>query len=89
MGQYDDMATKAGKELADVIQEGLDKSDRFSDVMKEMFEAGGALKNLASVAKAAGLDTRLVAVQVLRGALNDVLAEDLSLDAPAQPGSQG
>ena len=88
MGQFDDLAMAAGKELADVGQEALDADDRFSDVLKEGFEAGGALKNLAAVVKANGLDRKKAIAQVLRGALNDVLAEDFSLDTPYAPGSQ-
>jgi hypothetical protein len=88
MGQYDNQAMAAGKELSDVLQEAFDKDDRFADVFKEMFEAGGALKGLADTVKTAGLDKKKAILQALRGAINDLLAEDYSLDTPAEPGSQ-
>jgi len=88
MGIYDDIAMKAGKELSDVVQEAIDKDDRMGDTIAEGIEAAVALNDLAASIKAHGLDKKKAVAQVFRGALNDVLSEDLSLDEPYAPGSQ-
>ena len=88
MGQLDDLAMSAGKEFSDVIQESLDKEGRLADTFKEALEAKPAIEKIYKAAKEQNLDKRLVAAQILRGALNDVMSEDLSLDQAYEPGSQ-
>jgi len=88
MGQFDDAAMKAGKELSDVIQEAIDADDRFNDVFIELIEAGGEIKNFVSLMKENNLDKKKAIMQVFRGALNDMVGEDFSLDIVAEPGSQ-
>ncbi len=88
MGRLDDLAMNAGKEVSDVLQEALDKDGRVGDTFKESIEAKPAIEAIYKEAKEKGLNKRLVAAQILRGALNDVMSEDLSLDQAYQPGSQ-
>ena len=85
---YDEIMQKAGKEFADVIQEGLDSDNRFADTIKEGIEAGTAMNAAFTAMKENGLDKKKVVIQILRGAMNDVMGEDFSLDQPSQPGSQ-
>ncbi len=85
---YDEIMQKAGKELADVVQEGLDSENRFADTIKEGIESGNALKTAFDTMKANSLDRRKCIIQILRGAMNDVVGEDFSLDKPYEPGSQ-
>lgn len=89
MGQFDDAAMKAGKELSDVIQEAVDSDNRFNDVFIELIEAGGEIKNFVGVMKENNLDKKKAIMQMFRGAMNDMVGEDFSLDVPSEPGSQG
>ncbi len=93
MGQIDDACMKLGKEISDTLQEALDKDNRVADTLNEGFQVMGALDGLQNVRKASAeagtpVPTRKMVAQVLRGALNDVLAEDFSCDGQYEPGSQ-
>lgn len=88
MGKFNEAGMAAGKEVADTLQEALDSDGRFNDTFREGLEAKAALQAFYKMVKENGLDKRLAVAQLLRGALNDVLEEDLSLDQVYEPGSQ-
>lgn len=89
LGEKDFICQKAGKELADVGQEAMDKDGRVMDSLLEGMQASAAMQNMMARAKTEQWDARKMWIQFALGMLRDVAHEDMSLDVAFQPGSQG
>lgn len=88
MGEKDLVCQLAGKELADVGQEALDKEGRITDTMMAGLQAAPAFNAMLTRAKAESWDPRKMWTQFALGILRDVGHEDMSLDRIYEPGSQ-
>ncbi len=88
LGEKDFICQKAGKEMADVGQEALDKEGRVMDTLMEGMQASSAMQDMMTRAKEEGWDPRKMWTQFALGLQRDIAHEDMSLDVAFQPGSQ-